>query len=62
MNKWKIHASKHEFDNPSEAVRFQIVKQLSNMDVAVYHIDSLYRDNANDKYCLAKNICKNINE
>jgi hypothetical protein len=49
-----IMASKIDFDSPSEVVRFQIEKQLSkqlsSMDVSVYHMESLYRDNTNDKY------------
>lgn len=57
-----IMASKIEFDSPTETIRFQIVKQLSNMDISVYHMESLYRDNTNDKYCLGKNICNNISE
>lgn len=54
-----IMASKIEFDNPSESVCFQIIKQLSKIeskvDISVYHMDSLYRNNANDKYELGRN-------
>ena len=55
-----IMASKIEFDNPSESVRFQIAKQLSNIDVSVYHMESLYRNNSYDKYELGSNFCNRI--
>jgi hypothetical protein len=52
-----IMASKITFDNPSEEIRCQIMQKLSAVDnppdISIYHIESLYRDNANDKYALS---------
>ena len=52
-----IMASKITFDNPSEEIRCQIMLQLSLIDkprdISIYHLESLYRDNANDKYELS---------
>lgn len=47
-----IMASKIEFDTPTEKVRFKIAKQLSKpeRDISIHHMESLYRDNTNDKY------------
>jgi len=52
-----ISASKLIFENPSEEIRRQIVQQLSveHVDVTVYHMDSLWRNNENDKYELGRN-------
>ena len=55
-----IMASKIEFDSPTETIRFQIIKQLSkiesNHEISIYHMESLYRDNANDKYELGRQV------
>ena len=59
-----IIASKVEIDyNNIEKTIKQISKLLSDtnslpainkMNPTIYHMDSLYRDNSNDKYCLSK--------
>jgi len=52
-----ISASKLLFDNPSEEIRRQFVQNLSieDVDTTVYHMDSLWRNNENDKYELGRN-------
>jgi hypothetical protein len=45
-----ISASKLLFDIPPENVIYQNMKQISNNGGFVYHMESLYRDNSNDKY------------
>ena len=57
-----IIASKIDINtNDIDATCKLITKQLSEKqllplinDVTVYHMESLYRDNSNDKYCLSK--------
>jgi hypothetical protein len=51
-----ISASKLIFENPSEEIRSQIMQQLSivNLDTTVYHMDSLWRNNDDDKYELVR--------
>jgi hypothetical protein len=55
-----ISASKLLFDNPFENVGYQNMKQLSYASsvVSIYHMESFYRDNTNDKYelCARRNI------
>jgi hypothetical protein len=53
-----IMASKIAFDNPSENVCYQIMKQLSDASsvISIYHMESLYRDNTNDKYELCGDV------
>ena len=45
-----MSASKLLFDNPSENMSYQNMKQIIYNSGFVYHMESLYRDNANDKY------------
>jgi hypothetical protein len=46
-----ISASKLSFDNPPENVSYQNTNPLKyNNSGFVYHMESLYRDNTNDKY------------
>jgi hypothetical protein len=49
-----ISASKLIFENPSEEIRSQIMQQLShaNRVITIYHMDSLWRNNDDDKYDL----------
>jgi len=49
-------ASKLIFENPSEEIRSQIMQQLShaNRVIIIYHMDSLWRNNDDDKYELVK--------
>jgi hypothetical protein len=56
-----IIASKIDINaNDIDAIYKLITKQLSekqllpNINTTIYHIDSLYRDNSNDKYYLSK--------
>lgn len=52
-----ISASKLMFENPSEEIRRQIVQQLAieHVETTVYHMDSLWRKNEDDKYELGRN-------
>jgi hypothetical protein len=61
-----IIASKIDINaNDIDAIYKLITKQLSekqllpNINTTIYHIDSLYRDNSNDKYYLSKQNDKN---
>ena len=51
-----ISASKLIFENHSEEIRREIVQQLSveHVGTTVYHMDSLWRNNENDKYELGR--------
>jgi hypothetical protein len=63
-----INASKIDYNIEAFELYKQIMKQLSNTenknpntnpkvnksDTTIYHMDSLYRDNLNDKYELSK--------
>lgn len=51
-----ISASKLLFDNPPENVSYQNRKQISNNSGFIYHMNSLYRDNTNDKYELSGDV------
>lgn len=57
-----IIASKIMFENPSEEIRSQVVQQLSIVNTTVYHMDSLWRNNDNDKYELFRYNKEKINE
>jgi hypothetical protein len=52
-----INASKIDYNIESNELCKKIMTQLSNTgvrDTNIYHIESLYRDNVNDKYELSK--------
>lgn len=55
-----IMASKIEFENPSEEIRCKIIQQLSDkpLDISIYHMESLYRNNSNDKHALSSYVIK----